>query len=204
MRAVASVSSRGVLHDLGAAAALAGDLVAAPRVDPRVDRLRLRRVDRDRVDERVAAQQRRSHLAQRGVARRVGAVGDHQQRGALARALRRASAARRRSRRRSRCRRTAAAPRARAARRPASRVHAGQRPRPVVERHQEELVGRIEQLEQEPLDRGARVLDPPAEHAVADVEQHAEADRHALAGELRDRLRRRRPRRPRTPRAAAR
>jgi len=46
----------------------------------------------------------------------------------------------------------------------------GQRVRPVVERHQEELVGRVEQLEQEFVDRGARVVHPPAEHAVADVE----------------------------------
>ena len=60
--------------------------------------------------------------------------------------------------------------------------------RPVVERHHEELVGGIEQVEQEPVDGRARVLDPLAEHAVADVEQHAEADRHALVGELRDRL----------------
>ena len=59
----------------------------------------------------------------------------------------------------------------------------------MVERHQEELVGRVEQIEQEPLDRRARVLDALAEHAVADVEQHAEADRHALVRELRDRLR---------------
>jgi len=34
-----------------------------------------------------------------------------------------------------------------------------------------------------------RVLDPPAEHAVADVEEHPEAERHALVGELRDGLR---------------
>ena len=47
----------------------------------------------------------------------------------------------------------------------------------------------FEQLEQEPLDRRARVDDALAEHAVADVEQHAEPDRHALVGELRDGLR---------------
>jgi hypothetical protein len=39
------------------------------------------------------------------------------------------------------------------------------------------------------IDRGARVLDALAEHAVAGVEQHAEADRNPLARELRDRLR---------------
>ena len=58
----------------------------------------------------------------------------------------------------------------------------------MVEGHQEELVGRIEQLEQELVDRRARIVHPLAEHAVADVEQHAEADRHALARELRDGL----------------
>jgi hypothetical protein len=65
---------------------------------------------------------------------------------------------------------------------------AGQRVRPMVERHQEELVGGIEQLEQELVDRRARIVHPLAEHAVADVEQHAEPDRHALVGELRHRL----------------
>ena len=58
----------------------------------------------------------------------------------------------------------------------------------MVERHQEELVGGIEQIEQKAVDRRAGVLDPLAEHAVADVEEHTEADRHALARELRDRL----------------
>ena len=37
-----------------------------------------------------------------------------------------------------------------------------------------------------------------AAHAVADVEQHADAHGHALVGELRDRLLRRRPRKPRS------
>jgi hypothetical protein len=35
------------------------------------------------------------------------------------------------------------------------------------------------------IDRQPRVGDTPAEHAVADVEEDAEADRHALARELR-------------------
>ena len=59
----------------------------------------------------------------------------------------------------------------------------------MVEGQHEELVAGIEQLEQEAVDRRPRVLDAPAEHAVADVEQDAEADRHAVARELRDRLR---------------
>ena len=46
----------------------------------------------------------------------------------------------------------------------------------------------VEQLEQEPLDRRARVADALAEHAVADVEQQPQAERHALVRELRDRL----------------
>ena len=78
--------------------------------------------------------------------------------------------------------------RQRAAARPACVVQPVSRRGVVVERHQEVLVGRVEQLEEKPLDRRARVLDPLAEHAVADVEQHAQADRHAFVGELRDLL----------------
>src|SRR4051812_41068604 len=51
------VELRRVLHDLGAAAALGGDLAQRRRVHPRVDRLPLRRVDGDGVDEGVAAAQ---------------------------------------------------------------------------------------------------------------------------------------------------
>ena len=113
------VELRRVLHDLGAAAALGGDLAQRLRVDPRVDRLALGRIDGDRVDERVAAPQRRPHVAQRCGARRVGAVRDHQERGRAGACASRSAAARRGWRRRSRCRRTAAARPARAARRPA-------------------------------------------------------------------------------------
>ena len=67
-------------------------------------------------------------------------------------------------------------------------VHCGQHVRLVVEGEDEEFVLVIELLEQETIDRGARVGDAAAEHAVADVEQDAEADGHALAGELRERL----------------
>ena len=55
----------------------------------------------------------------------------------------------------------------------------------MVEGEDEELVLVIELLEQKPVDGRARVRDAAAEHAVADVEQHAEAHGHALAGELR-------------------
>ena len=41
-----------------------------------------------------------------------------------------------------------------------------------------------EQLEEKALDRGARGLDATAEHAVAGVEGQADADGHALGGEL--------------------
>jgi hypothetical protein len=41
----------------------------------------------------------------------------------------------------------------------------------MIERHHEQRVVRGEELEQEALDRGARILDPLTEHAVADVEQ---------------------------------
>jgi hypothetical protein len=61
----------------------------------------------------------------------------------------------------------------------------GEHARSMVEGDEKEFVGGIEQLEQETIDRRARVLDALAEHAVADVEQHAQADRHALVRELR-------------------
>ena len=150
--------------------------------------LSLGRIDRDRVDERVAAQERRPHVAQRRVARRVGAVGDDQERGALLRPLRHErqrledgvvdGGAAGRLDRRERALELVL----RAASTPVSGRGL------VVERQHEELVGRVEQVEEEPVDRRARVLDALAEHAVADVEQQAEADRHALVRELRDRL----------------
>jgi hypothetical protein len=58
----------------------------------------------------------------------------------------------------------------------------------MIECQDEELVRLVEQLEQEPIDRGACILDALAEHAVADVERDAEAHRHPLVGELGDRL----------------
>src|SRR5476649_1305672 len=69
---------RRVLDDQRAPAALGRDLAQRRRVDACVDRLALWRVDRDRVDERVAAPQRGAHLAQRRRAGRVGAVRDHE------------------------------------------------------------------------------------------------------------------------------
>ena len=65
---------RAVLHDLGASAALVGNFAQGRRVHASVNRLGLGRVDRDRVSERVAAEERRSHLAERGGAGCVGAV----------------------------------------------------------------------------------------------------------------------------------
>ena len=41
------------------------------------------RIDGDRVDERIAAQELRAHVAQRRVAGGIGAIGDHDERGAL-------------------------------------------------------------------------------------------------------------------------
>ena len=58
----------------------------------------------------------------------------------------------------------------------------------MVERHQKKLVGRVEQIEQKPVDRCAGIIEAAAEHAVADVEQHAETHRHTLSRELRDLL----------------
>ena len=58
----------------------------------------------------------------------------------------------------------------------------------MVERHHEQRVVRRECLEEEPLDRHARVADPLAVHAVADIEQQAEPDRDAIMRELGDGL----------------
>src|SRR5439155_10920454 len=58
----------------------------------------------------------------------------------------------------------------------------------VIEGHDEELVARIEQLEEESIDRGARVLNALPVHAVARVEQDAKTDWNAFVGELSDRL----------------
>src|SRR6185436_10096244 len=77
----------GVLDDLGAPAGLVRDFRQRLGVDARVDRLALRRINRDRVDERVGAQEARAQTAQRDVARGVGAVRYQDQRGAIARAL---------------------------------------------------------------------------------------------------------------------
>ena len=54
----------------------------------------------------------------------------------------------------------------------------------MIERRDEEFVVRIQQFEQEAVDRGARVLDALPEHAVADVDQHAETDGDPLVREL--------------------
>src|SRR5947199_39424 len=51
------------LHHFGPAAALVGDLAQRRRVDSRVDRRSIGRVDGDGVDEGIAAQERRLHLA---------------------------------------------------------------------------------------------------------------------------------------------
>ena len=59
----------------------------------------------------------------------------------------------------------------------------------VVEHHQRVLVVSRQQLEQEAVQRLSRIGQPQADHAVADIEQHGQADRHALVRELGDRLR---------------
>src|SRR2546428_8280476 len=77
---------RAVLHDLGASAALVGNFAQGRRVHASINRLRLGRVDRDRVSEPVAAEERRSHVSERGGAGRVGAVWKEHQGGPLTRA----------------------------------------------------------------------------------------------------------------------
>ena len=61
--------------------------------------------------------------------------------------------------------------------------------RRVIERHHERGIFGSQQVEEKSFDRRAGVEDPLAEHAVADVEEHAQSHRHAIVRELRDRLR---------------
>ena len=58
-----------------------------------------------------------------------------------------------------------------------------------MKRGDEGFVFAKQQLADEPIERVPRVDDRLPAHAVAGVEQHAEADRDALVGELRDVLR---------------
>src|SRR6185369_56813 len=58
----------------------------------------------------------------------------------------------------------------------------------MVEGENREFVAALHQTSNELLDRLSRVLYALPEHAVAHVEQDAEAYRHALVGELRDLL----------------
>ena len=169
---------------LRASAAVVGNLAKGSRIDVRVDGARLRRVDRDRVGERVAADQSRADVAQRRGTRRVGTVRDQQNRRPLAVTSRNQWQGSD-----DRIVRRRAAERPQPVERGADHVGrirpGGDEARLVVEGEDEELVRRIEQLEEKPVDGGTRILDALAIHAVADVEQHAEADRHALARELR-------------------
>ena len=59
----------------------------------------------------------------------------------------------------------------------------------VVERRHEYFVAALEQAGHEAIHRPARLDDRLPAHAVAGIEQHAEADRHALIRELGNRLR---------------
>ena len=103
-------------------------------------------VDRDRIHERFAPQQRRSHIAQRRVAGGVGTVGDDQQGRALACPLleHRQCASHRVVHGR-------AAGRMQAVQRPTDDVWrvrpVGEHVRLVIERQNEELVRRVEQLQ---------------------------------------------------------
>jgi hypothetical protein len=66
---------------------LVGDFRERLGIHAGIDRLTHRRVDRDREDESVGAEQGRSKIPERRVARGVGAVGNQHQRRAVTRAL---------------------------------------------------------------------------------------------------------------------
>ena len=55
----------------------------------------------------------------------------------------------------------------------------------MIEGQHAEFVGGIQQLEEKLFDRRAGIGEPLTIHAVAHVEQHGQADRHAFVRELR-------------------
>ena len=94
----------------------------------------------------------------------------------------------RRRRRTAPCRRAAGSARATSLIRRLSRVQPFDQLRRVVEPVEEHLVVRIDQLEEEAIERLARGVHLVAVHAAAGVEDDAEADRDALGVEMRHRL----------------
>ena len=60
----------------------------------------------------------------------------------------------------------------------------------MIERGDERFIPGVDEHRHELLDRGAGIRDPLASHAVAGIEKNTQADRHALVGKHRDRLRR--------------
>ena len=147
-----------------------------------------RRVDGDGVDERIAAPEGLARLHQRVIARGVRAIGDDDERRAGA-----VVPLHHRTRREDRVvdRRAAGGP---LVREPPRQPRRRRRPRyedarQVIERADERLVSAVEQVGHEPVERAARVDDRLPAHAVADVEQHADAYRRPLVRELRHRLR---------------
>ena len=70
----------GVLHDLGVAAGVVGDVAQRIRVDAAAERARIVAIDGHRIEERVGPQQLRTQHAQVDVAGGVGAVGNRSRR----------------------------------------------------------------------------------------------------------------------------
>ncbi len=149
---------------------------------------RVRRIDGDGVHERIASADVLERLKERVIAGGVGAIrdDDHRRthviplleefRGARERVVDRGSAGWLQRRERI--------PRPRRRHRPGR-----SQTRPVIERGDERLVLTEQQLTDESIYGAARVNDRLATHAVAGIEEHAEADRDARVSELRDVLR---------------
>ena len=123
------------------------------------------------------------HIAQRRIAGSIVAVGEHDQRRALAVARR--DERQRRDDRVVDRRRTPRLDRLHDARRRGAVGSPSRKDvRLMIERENRKFVGGIQGVGDEPRDRFACLIDSPAEHAVAGIEQDAEADRDALVGEL--------------------
>jgi hypothetical protein len=171
-------------------ACLVCDFAERLGIDASVDGLTDGRVDRHRKHECVGAKERRAQLAQRCVARRIGAIGDQHQRRAIAGTLidhrqcgQHAVVDGRPAGRTQRIERTAHG-RALAWCDPRR-----QQMRRVIKRHYERRVVRCKELEEKPFHGYTGIKDALAEHAVADVKQDTESDRNTVVGELCDRLR---------------
>jgi len=176
-----------IVHHFGIPAALARHLAQRERVHTIVDRTGVRRVDRDGVDERVAAPQQPPDVANVAMAAGIGAVGNQENRRPLV-----LPDVEQRQRLHHRVVDAGAAIWLdiiqSIAKLPGSKGPPHLHARRVVEDDDEDLVLGVQQVGHKPVEREPRVVDALPVHALADVEHHPHAERDAVAREVGDRL----------------